>query len=63
MMNMDVRLVSNDLLRIRSLDWGGYVNMLNRGEGRVVSLQIEVNQGAWVYLRVEYWLDDELFYW
>jgi hypothetical protein len=63
MMNMDVRLVSNDLLRIRSLDWGGYVNMLNRGDGRVGSLQIEANQGAWVYLRVEYWLDDELFYW
>lgn len=63
MMNMDVRLISNDPLRIRSLDRGGYINMLNPGEERVVPVQIETNQGAWVYLHVEYWLDDELFYW
>lgn len=63
MMNMDVRLVSNDPLRIRSLDRGRYVNMLNPGEERVVPVQIEANQGAWVYLHVEYWLDDELLYW
>lgn len=63
MMNMDVRLISNDPLRIRSLDRGGYINMLNPGEERVVPVQIEANQGAWVYLHVEYWLDDELLYW
>lgn len=63
MMNMDVRLISNDPLRIRALDRGGYINMLNPGEERVVPVQIEANQGAWVYLHVEYWLDDEMFYW
>ena len=63
MMNLDVRLISNDPLRIRSLDRGGYINMLNPGEERVVPVQIEANQGAWVYLHVEYWLDDALFYW
>jgi len=63
MMNMDVRLISNDTLRMRAVDRGGYINMLNPGEERVVPVQIEANQGAWVYLHVEYWLDDELFYW
>ena len=62
-MNLDVRLISNDPLRIRSLDRGGYINMLNPGEERVVPVQIEGNQGAWVYLHVEYWLDESLFYW
>ncbi len=63
MMNMDVRLISNDPLRIRSLDRGGYINMLNPGEERVVPVQIEANQGAWIYLHAAYWLDDELMYW
>lgn len=63
MMNMDVRLISNDTLRMRALDRGGYINMLNPGEERVVPVQIEANQGSWVYLHVEYWFDDELFYW
>jgi len=63
MMNMDVRVISNDPLRIRALDRGGYINMLNPGEERVVPVQIEANQGVWVYLHVEYWLDDELSYW
>jgi hypothetical protein len=63
LMNLDVRLISNDSLRIRTVDRGGYLNMLNPGEERVVPVQIEANQGGWVYLHVEYWLDDELFYW
>ncbi len=63
LMNMDVRLISNDPLRIRSVDRGGYVNMLNPGEERAVPVQIEANQGSWVYLHVEYWLDDEMLYW
>ena len=63
MMNMDVRLIYNDPLRIRALDRGGYINMLNPGEERVVPVQIEANQGGWVYLHIEYWLDDELLYW
>ena len=63
MMNMDVRLISTDPLRIRALDRGGYVNMLNPGEDRVVPVQVEVNQGSWVYLHVEYWQDDELMQW
>lgn len=63
MMNMDVRLISNDPLRIQPLDRGGYINMLNPGEERVVPVQIEASQGAWIYLHVEYWMDDELYYW
>lgn len=63
MMNLDVRMISNDSLRIRTLDRGGYVNMLNPGEERVIPVQIESNRGAWVYLHVEYWLDVELFHW
>ena len=63
MMNLDVRMISNDPLRIRSVDRGGYINMLNPGEERVVPVQIEANRGAWVYLHVEYWLNGELFHW
>jgi hypothetical protein len=63
MMNLDVRMISNDPLRIRTLDRGGYINMLNPGEERVVPVQIESNRGAWVYLHVEYWLEDELIHW
>ncbi len=63
MMNLDIRLISNDPLRIRALDKGGYINLLNPGEERVVPVQVEVNQGAWVYVHVEYWLDDKLNYW
>ena len=63
MMNLDVRMVSNDPLRINTVDRGGYINMLNPGDERVVPVQIEANRGAWVYLHVEYWLDDELFHW
>jgi len=63
MMNLDVRLISNDPLRIGALDRGGYITMLNPGEERVVPLQIEANSGAWVYLCVEYWFDKELLYW
>ena len=63
LMNLDVRLVSTDPVRIRSLDRGGYINMLNPGEEHVVPIQIEANQGVWVYLHVEYWRDDELLYW
>lgn len=63
LMNLDVRLISNDPYRIRPLDRSGYVNMLNPGEERVVPFQVEANQGGWVYLHVEYWLDEKLFYW
>jgi hypothetical protein len=63
MMNMNVRLISNDPLRIQPLDRGGYINLLNPCEERVVPVQIEANQGSWVYLHIEYWLDDEMFYW
>jgi hypothetical protein len=63
LMNLDVRLISSDSLRIRSLDRGGYINMLNPGEEDVVPMQVEVNQGTWVYLHVEYWVEGELFYW
>lgn len=63
MMNMDVRLISNDPLRIRALDRSGYINMLDPGEERVVPVQVEANQGGWVYVHVEYWLDDKLYYW
>jgi len=62
-MNLDVRIISNDPLRINTLDRGGYINMLNPGEERVVPVQIEANRGAWVYLHVEYWVDGELMYW
>ena len=62
-MNLDVRMVSTDPVRIRSLDRGGYINMLNPGEERVVPIQVEANQGVWVYLHVEYWREDELIYW
>ena len=37
--------------------------MLNPGEEKVVPMQAEVNQGSWVYLHVEYWIDGELYYW
>jgi hypothetical protein len=37
--------------------------MLNPGEERVVPVQIEATQGAWIYLHLEYWLKDKLYYW
>lgn len=63
LMNLDVRLVSNDPLRIRSLDRGGYLTMLNPGQEKVIPMQVEVSQGGWVYLHVEYWIEGEMFYW
>jgi len=63
LMNIDVRMISNDPLRIRALDRGGYINMLNPGEERVVPVQIEANRGTWVYLHVEYWLEEALIHW
>lgn len=34
--------------------------MHSPGEEQVVLVQIEVNQGSWVYLYNKYWFDDEL---